>query len=98
MQTVGWVTRAEADRMIASFPESQRERMARALAPLIESPVPSSASRYDDDEFSESDFSHLFPPKSAAEADRRRDARIAASAAELSDDELYERLFGRRPA
>jgi hypothetical protein len=97
----GRITQAEADRMLSSYPKGsrRREEVASVLALLTDKPgrpVRASTAGYDDgDEEFEAEFASLYPPKTAEEAERRRELaeHIRASSPQLSEDELVAALW-----
>jgi hypothetical protein len=70
-------------RLLTDFPAHRDRITARATA--------ADAARGDDGE----DFSHLWPPRTVAERDERRELaeHIRASAPPLDDDEEYEQML-----
>jgi hypothetical protein len=100
------MTQAEADRMIASFrrhmPPREAENNIAVVRLLTDSrshreaitarAAAADAARGED---GEEDFSALWPPRTVAERDERRELaeHIRASAPPLDDDEEYEQML-----
>jgi hypothetical protein len=97
----GRMTPAQYEQMAPHLTEAQRAAARLLVDDPARQPVRASVPADDDDD---GEFAHLWPPKTPAEADRRRELaeHIAASAAASYDDDddgLFDALFGpnRRP-
>jgi hypothetical protein len=91
--------RIVGEHAVASMAERALEN-DRAEAAGRRRRVSASAGDGPDDDDGLGEFAHLWPPKTAAEADQRREIAAAAAAQRLeamSDDELIEHIFGQQP-